>query len=157
MRSILALVWGRRVCGRGSAVVGVRGRGVIVCVRWRRTIGDGHSRGYSTARCRLWWWARGKRLLALTVASRHLHVPYHLRDLATFGLVWFSLVGTHATITWRDEEIYLLWLSVPMSSHEVSDQKLFPNIMPGGMNLRWQRIGIVALVVGHGRLALTQL
>jgi hypothetical protein len=70
---------------------------------------------------------------------------------------WFSSAGAHATTSWREEEIYLLWLSVPMPFHKVSDQKPFQNIVPGVMNLRWQRIGIVALVVGHGRLALTQL
>lgn len=87
--------------------------------------------------------------------DRGLQTSACSRSSARPGDVWFSTVGIYAT-SWRNEEIYLLWLSVPVSCHKVSDQKLFSNIIPGDMNSRWERIGIVALVVGHGRLALTQ-
>lgn len=154
MRSMLALVWGRRVRGRGSAVVGFRGRGIVVCVRWR-TIGDGCSRGYSTARCRLWWWwARGKWLLALTGTCRHLHVPYHLRDLVTFGLVWRGYTQQHLGATTR---FTCSGSACLCHSTRLAIENPSKYCISGAINLRWQRIGIVALVVGHGRLALTQL
>lgn len=88
--------------------------------------------------------------------DRGLQTPACSLSSARPGDVWFSLAGIHVTTSWRNVEIYLLWLSVPMPSHKVSDQKLFQNVVPGAMNLRWQRVGVITLVVGHGRLALTQ-
>lgn len=55
--------------------------------------------------------------MALTVASRHLHVPYHLRDLANG---WFSLAEIRNNILARRGELPALAqraYAIPKVSH----------------------------------------
>ena len=142
----------RDVCGRLFAVRGLQGRALdgraVSLGMWAQvaSVRDRHSRG-DPAGSRMRRWAR-----LLLVSAARLHGTDHLRYL----LSWPSQEA-RGNPPGRRETLglpYLFRLCMPASSSRaLATPGMAPDGLSEGWDLRWQRIGVVGLVVCHGRKA----